>query len=295
MEHKEPATAKTSQPESSHTRLFGPPPAPLALRIEDPDELGATWHVCRDFLDPLADALETWNSQYDNGIKEVEPLQWLDRRSCEDDRRPYLSALRRAETFLRLNTPSEFLKTFEDTVQALGDGARRVVEEYNRPLEKDEDIQWNGLIIAGFMDHVVEECVVHLRNMSAEIRRRWPVEPPPEGGEHEVPGQPVINSDRAAVLGQLEPAVRKAYLAFQYAESQAEKRLHDQEAYELLQEEGIPTDQGNLGELTDYRLPSFETFKRYLVSARKSLGENKYTRRAGRTHGPSIASRRQIE
>jgi hypothetical protein len=101
---------------------------------------------------------------------------------------------------------------------------------------------------------------------------------------------------RELVLRQLEPAVRKAYLAYQYAEGCAEKRLEDREAYDWLRENGIDQGKGDLGELTDYDLPdSLETFRRYLGTARNSLGESKYTPRGGRKHGRSIARANEID
>jgi hypothetical protein len=110
--------------------------------------------------------------------------------------------------------------------------------------------------------------------------------------------QPQDSSDaaRKAARQKLEPAVRNAYLACLHAEQRNGRRLEDHEAYDWLHEHGIDQDKGDLGELTEYELPdSFETFKRYLVTARSTLGENKYTRRAGRKHGGSIAPKEQIE
>ena len=118
-----------------------------------------------------------------------------------------------------------------------------------------------------------------------------------EGGPGAAPEQlpPASPGAREAVLRQLEPSVRKAYLAYQYAETMNKRRLEDREAYDWLKEQGIDPDKGDLGELTDYELPeSFETFKRYVVTARNGLGESKYTRRAGRT-GRSIAPKSAIE
>jgi hypothetical protein len=90
--------------------------------------------------------------------------------------------------------------------------------------------------------------------------------------------------------------VRNAYLAFEYAESMNGRKLEDREVYEWLHEYGIDTEKGDVGELTDYELPgSLETFRRYLSTARKALGENKYTRRGGRKHGGSIVRSNQIE
>jgi hypothetical protein len=75
-------------------------------------------------------------------------------------------------------------------------------------------------------------------------------------------------------------------------ESKKERRLTDQEAYDLLREEGFPE---NANELTDYRLPAFDTWGRYLRQARGLTGEQKYTRRRGRPVGKSIVKSEQIE
>jgi hypothetical protein len=117
-------------------------------------------------------------------------------------------------------------------------------------------------------------------------------------GTESTPAQSAIVSGaaREAVLGQMEPAVRKAYLAFQYAETMNGRRLEDREAHEWLRESGIDPDKGDLGELTDYELPSsFETFRRYVTAARKPLGESKYTRRGGRPRGRSVVRGDEIE
>jgi hypothetical protein len=112
------------------------------------------------------------------------------------------------------------------------------------------------------------------------------------------PGQPAIISGdkRETVLRELEPAIRKAYIAYQYAETMNGRELEDRKAYDWLHENGIDHRENGLGELMDYELPtSFETFKRYLTGARKTLGENKYTRRSGREHGGSVVTKNQIE
>lgn len=119
-----------------------------------------------------------------------------------------------------------------------------------------------------------------------------------KGGAGSRPGQdqspPATTGE--SVLRQLEPAVRKAYLAYRYAESCAERQLEDREAYDWLRENGFDQGKGDLGELTDYEIPgSLETFRRYLTAARKPLGESKYTRRGGRKHGRSITRGNEIE
>ena len=94
--------------------------------------------------------------------------------------------------------------------------------------------------------------------------------------------------DRKAILANLQPADRKAYLANQYAETMAGKQLQDHEAYDWLKENGIDTDKGDVGELADYNWPSFDSWSKQLRNARNPLGEQKYTRRKGRAAGKSI-------
>jgi hypothetical protein len=97
-------------------------------------------------------------------------------------------------------------------------------------------------------------------------------------------------------LRELTQAVLKAYLAYEYAESMAEKRLNDRDAHTWLRENGIGQDRGDVEELADYEPPdSLETFQRYLSTARRLLGESKYNRRAGRAHGRSIARSGEVE
>ncbi len=120
---------------------------------------------------------------------------------------------------------------------------------------------------------------------------------PGPGELNSAPAQGAIASGatREEVLRGIKPACQKAYLSYEYAESKAGKRLEDREAYELLEEEGIPTDKGNSGELTDYELPDFPTWSRYLRTARNALDEQKYTPRAGRKTGRSITSGRKLD
>jgi hypothetical protein len=116
------------------------------------------------------------------------------------------------------------------------------------------------------------------------------------GGVGSTPEQPTTdhNVKRKQVLKGLQPADRKAYLSFVYAESKVGKRLEDHEAHEWLTENGIDTDKGDLGELADYELPAFETWTRQIREARNALDEQKYTSRAGR-EGRSIVERNRVE
>jgi hypothetical protein len=93
----------------------------------------------------------------------------------------------------------------------------------------------------------------------------------------------------------LEPAVRKAYLSFHYAETIAGRQIAYREAYDWLHENGIDPSKDDFAESTDYELPSFDTWGRQVREARKALGEQKYSRRAGRATGSSIVRGDEIE
>ncbi len=119
-----------------------------------------------------------------------------------------------------------------------------------------------------------------------------------KGGAGSTPGQPADSSgtQRKTIFCQLKPAVRKAYLANQYAETMNGRRLGDRESHNWLKENGIDPENGDLGELTDYEpTDSLNTFRRYLGTARNALDENEYTPRGERTHGGSIARGNAIE
>jgi hypothetical protein len=106
---------------------------------------------------------------------------------------------------------------------------------------------------------------------------------------------PDPNAKRKEVLEGLQPADRKAYFAYQYAETMAEKRLQDREAYDWLNENGIDASKGDVGELAEYKLPAFDTWAKQLRNARRPLGEQKYTPRGGRAAGRSIVAEKEVE
>jgi hypothetical protein len=99
--------------------------------------------------------------------------------------------------------------------------------------------------------------------------------------------EPSSGHDTNAAFNALSKVVRLAYWSYLVAEKKAGHQLEDQKAWNLLDEEGLPQS-ADLGELADYELPNFETWSRYVREARKALGENKYTPRAGRPKGGSI-------
>jgi hypothetical protein len=166
---------------------------------------------------------------------------------------------------------------------------------------REHGIRW-GIVVNATKEGLQSEHRCHIENWLKDVdlalrevgiatRAANVPLPPPPGAEERKGG----GSDRATQLRDMTLSVRQAYCAFNYAESKSGKRLEDREAYDLLHDEGIPDDKGNLGELSDYDLPSFDTWCRQLRVARQILGEQKYTRRAGRQLGKSIVKGDQIE
>ena len=103
--------------------------------------------------------------------------------------------------------------------------------------------------------------------------------------------------DQEEVLRQLEPADRKAYYTYAYAESKLGTTT-DRQAYDWLRDNGLPDERDSpelASELAGYRLPIFATWSKQTRNARKELNKPKHARRAGRPTGRSIARGRDIE
>lgn len=313
--------------ESMAENLFPPIPDPEDHRGP---EAWKDFHPSRDFLDPMADAIQKWDRrsaitvQGDDGysfckwtedaIKDVEDLV------CRLETQEVTSDL--ARLWFDAYMSIEFRKSLESRMAEVAEKGRALYREL-KGLDPKSDDWYHGCLSFGL--NIVLDLVEDLRSVSVIVQQRCPLPQPGtasqdkgtgggcatservagetdqgegRGGTGSAPGQPEIPSGatREAVWGQLGPAVRKAYLAYQYAETMNGRRLEDREAYEWLKEHGFDQGKGDLGELTDYELPdSAETFTRYLTGARRSLGESKYTRRAGRKTGRSIAPKSAIE
>lgn len=134
----------------------------------------------------------------------------------------------------------------------------------------------------------------------AKALRRKTEQSKGDGGDGSAPGQQADTSEdkRETILRQLPRRVRKAYAAFQYAATSKEQKpedLPDREAFDWLKKNGIDSEKGDLAELTDYRLPGFHNWRRYVSEARRLLDERKHSPRAERKTGRSIVREREIE
>ncbi|HVA50199.1 MAG TPA: hypothetical protein VNH11_27820 [Pirellulales bacterium] len=116
--------------------------------------------------------------------------------------------------------------------------------------------------------------------------------PPATGASEQSEG---AGKSRAEILKSLSLCIRQAYFAFEFAQTMSGDKLEDREAYDYLHENGLHDNAGDLGELSDYELPVFETWRRYISEARRPLGEQKYSRRANRPKGRSIANADEVE
>lgn len=138
----------------------------------------------------------------------------------------------------------------------------------------------------------IKERQQKLAAMKAAASNATDPQPPATGASEQGEGG---GKSRAEILQSLPARVRKAYMAYELVESTNGKRLEDREAYGYLHENGLPHNAGDLGELSDYELPVFDTWVRYVRKVRQKLGEQKYNRRAGRQRGRSIATTDEVE
>ena len=199
-----------------------------------------------------------------------------------------------SDTLAPLRQLSKRWWTMDSDISAWDDAVHTLLPDLGRQIDQDDAPRFELWFracrkIADLIDFQI-----------AEISN---VPPPPakteqgEGNGGSV-SQPAVESEanKTTILAKLQPAVRKAYLSFEYAESKVGKKLEDHEAHEWLNENGIDTDKGDMGELADYELPpNYDTWRRQVSEARRLLGEQKYTSRTGRPTGRSIVSGRKIE
>jgi len=82
----------------------------------------------------------------------------------------------------------------------------------------------------------------------------------------------------------LPPSQEKAYRSYKYAVHQDSKIETDRQAYQWLENYGLP----------EYELPSFDTWRRHLRAGRNYYGEQKNKPRAGR-QGRSTVGKDQID
>ena len=102
---------------------------------------------------------------------------------------------------------------------------------------------------------------------------------------------------REELLAELKPADQKAYYAYAYAEMNL-GRTTDPQAHQWLTDNGLPEERDSpelARELAGYKLPTLATWSKQVRNARKVLGEQKRSQRAGRVTGRSIIQGRELD
>jgi hypothetical protein len=103
-------------------------------------------------------------------------------------------------------------------------------------------------------------------------------------------GQQPTLAEVPAGLEGLSPAVQQAWRQYQCAiQSRPDLGVRgtDREIYDYLKETLADEKDG-------FRLPAFDTWQRYLRTARRTLDCRKHNPRHGRPHGPSVVTEDQI-
>jgi hypothetical protein len=142
------------------------------------------------------------------------------------------------------------------------------------------------------------------RNPSPTNDGRTPMNSVPEesegnGGAGSTPEQwaTASGATREATRLKLEPADQKAYYTYSYAESKLGTTT-DQQAHKWLSDNGLPDEKDSpelAKALAGYRLPSFPTWSKQVRNARRALGEQKHTRRTGRSPGGSVLPASELD
>ncbi|HEX5443977.1 MAG TPA: hypothetical protein VFW87_09125 [Pirellulales bacterium] len=141
-----------------------------------------------------------------------------------------------------------------------------------KPLPVESSLEFPSSVSIANLEHAIG---IIRAAVPATSRTQPPAnvpEPPATGGSEKGEG---VGKSRAEILQSLAISVREAYLAYELAETTKSKRLQDREAYEYIRGNGLPDKGGDLGELTDYEVPDFDTWARYLRRARNALGDHK--------------------
>ena len=302
--------------ESMAENLFPPIPDPEDHRGP---EAWKDFHPSRDFLDPMADAIQKWDRrsaitvQGDDGysfckwtedaIKDVEDLV------CRLETQEVTSDL--ARLWFDAYMSIEFRKSLESRMAEVAEKGRALYREL-KGLDPKSDDWYHGCLSFGL--NIVLDLVEDLRSVSVIVQQRCPLPQPGTASQDKgtgggcatservagsAPVQPAVSSDPTweALLGTMEPADQKAYYTYAYAESKLETTT-DCQAYEWLKDNGLPdeTDSPELAKaLAGYKPPSFATWSKQLRNARRVLGQQKHTRRAVRSSGGTIVPAAEVD
>lgn len=121
---------------------------------------------------------------------------------------------------------------------------------------------------------------------------KMPLKEPLEAGDLQAE-PPKGPADQSQVVAILKPCELNAYLLYQHAEGQTERRLQDREAYDWLNANDWP--EGLFPGASDYKLPTFGTWAKYVRVGRNAHGTNKHRSRAASAITRSIVRQRDLD
>lgn len=279
-------------------------PVGSVSRIKHPDEVGNTWHICRDFIDPLVDEVEEWlHDAKGKGLDFTEPTT-LDRLSYiiagivvdGPGSVPAAAAWWRARAWCDVNGKAEFRDQFVKRVENVWDeieSLERRLDNWrpnNDSLDENEECSRNGQYeFQGFMITVVTPFIADLRNWSLELEKQFPVQPntPSDSSIEDGNGGSSKLESSQKPKRKPKPSEFKAYI--QYKEAIRRNAIlvdaSDKEIYEWVWENVL--DHGE-------KLPKLATWEKQLRTARSYYGQQKNGSRINRQYGKSIVREDQI-
>jgi hypothetical protein len=105
-----------------------------------------------------------------------------------------------------------------------------------------------------------------------------------------------------ATANELSKCDLLAYYSYSWAEGRlleaGANRVKDREAYEYLEQNGLPDEKDSpqlASEFVGYTLPVFDSWVRKVRNGRKVLGNRKHLPRTARPHGRGIVREQDVE
>jgi len=185
----EPAKNEIAKTEDIHDNFLDPAPIDSTSGLKHPDQCPEPWHICRDFLDPMADELEEWLRTSKRTVKGVRNLTYCIIaivRGIGSD--AAIADWRRAGAWLDVHGPVGFRGRFVCKTRNVWRAAEALMRKLPN-LRSYDGFPCRGVEFQSFQVTVVEPFIADLRNWSGELKAQFPPGPPPapvvDAAEHE--------------------------------------------------------------------------------------------------------------
>jgi len=134
-----------------------------------------TWHIGRDFIDPLAKELGEWLKKpvdtAEQIIENIEALTYFDVGVDGIGSDTSVAAWARAKVWLDLNVSVEFRNSFESEIRTVSSKSQDLLRRLRRLKANQDTEDWNVEIFS-FSFQVVEPVLEYLQNMSRFLEQR---------------------------------------------------------------------------------------------------------------------------